>query len=308
LVRDLAKKEHKKIKLDILGSEMELDRTVLDKLVEPLIHLVRNAVDHGIEKEGKIKIIAMRDRENTLVVVEDNGKGIDPDKIKQALVEKEIMSSKEVSVLSRQQIMDMIFDPRLSTKKKITEVSGRGVGMSIVKKFAEQVGGRVIVDSPLKEGGTRVTLELPLTLAVINALLVKVSSSTFAIPFSSIERTVRVKKEEIKSAADYDVAIVADEELPLIWTENIFSLGEELEKDRKINTYNVVIVKKGQEKAGVVIDQVIDEQEIIVKPLASVFKKLKSFSGSTILGDGKAALILDVPGILESPERLLREN
>mgnify|MGYP006415052147 FL=1 len=219
-------------------------------------------------------------------------------------------------VADRKQIEDILFNPRLSTNKQVTKTSGRGVGLSVVKKFSEEINGNIILESPLsKKGGTRFTLELPLTLAIINALLVKIDNSMFAIPFSSIARAVSVKPEDIKSMADQDVAVVDNMRVPLVDLERVFHLVkplqgkktiQQLEKESKQINKTVVLVKRGKELAGIIVDRLLNEQEIIVKPLPSVLKGVKGFSGSTILGDGETILILDVITLLQDSSKLIR--
>ncbi|MBU1118396.1 chemotaxis protein CheA [Patescibacteria group bacterium] len=306
MVRDLAREKKKKINLTILGGAMELDRTVLDKLALPLIHLIRNAVDHGIDKKGTIKIIAMRERNNTTVAVENDGRSIDLEKVKESALKRGIISEKKLSTFSDEQVMNLIFNPNLSTKEKVTKTSGRGVGMSVVKNFVEQVGGKIVIRSPLNGGGTRVTLELPLTLAIINALLVTVSNETFAVPFTSIERSVLVSSQDIKSLGDQDVAVVDGAEIPLFWTEKVFNLERKHVSSRTDRKNLVIIVNDGGERAGIIVDSLVGGNEIIVKPLAAILRKVGYFSGSTILGDGKTVLIIDVPGLLEDKTKLLR--
>lgn len=319
MVRDLSEEQKKKIEFEIAGGELELDRTIIDKLGEPLVHLLRNAVDHGIDKVGTIKLKAMRERDFALIMVENNGNGIDLEKVKEAAIKKNIVSQKEMESFGKNQILNLIYHPGLSTSEQITEISGRGVGMGIVKNFAEEVGGRVIVDSPLPEGGVRFTLELPLTIAIINSLLVRVGDSVFAIPFSSIERSVTVGRKDIKSMADQDVAVVDGTDVPLVRLDKIFRLGDKPflnpkfqnaglgSKNGDLKSSNtVVLVRRGKDVAGLVVDNLLSEQEIIIKSFPSILRGAKGFSGSTILGDGKTILILDIISLLENTKGLSR--
>ncbi|MBT4122273.1 chemotaxis protein CheA [bacterium] len=336
MIRDLATEKKKKINLEISGEDLEVDRTIVDKLGEPIVHLLRNALDHGIDTEGTIKLKAIREKDFVSVIVEDNGLGIDFKEVVEAAVRKNIIGNDEGNnylskieknkifdygadkkyVADRKQIEDILFNPRLSTNKQVTKTSGRGVGLSVVKKFSEEINGNIILESPLsKKGGTRFTLELPLTLAIINALLVKIDNSMFAIPFSSIARAVSVKPEDIKSMADQDVAVVDNMRVPLVDLERVFHLVkplqgkktiQQLEKESKQINKTVVLVKRGKELAGIIVDRLLNEQEIIVKPLPSVLKGVKGFSGSTILGDGETILILDVITLLQDSSKLIR--
>jgi len=312
MIRDLSREQKKKIEFEITGGEMELDRTIVDKLGEPLVHLLRNAVDHGIEKRGTVKLKALREKDFALIVVENDGGAIDFEKVKQAAVRKNIVDAKEVESFGQTQLINLLYHPRLSTKEIVTETSGRGVGLSAVKNFADQLGGRVVVESSLPGGGCRFTLELPFTLAIINALLVGVQDSLFAIPFSSIERSVSISPKDIKSMADQDVAVVDGQHVPLVRLDKVFGLGARGEggKPKPVGleprACTAVLVRRGEDIAGIVIDRLINEQEIIVKPLSPVLRATKGFSGSTILGDGKTILILDVVSLLEDTAKFVR--
>ncbi|MEK7453107.1 MAG: chemotaxis protein CheA [Patescibacteria group bacterium] len=325
MVRDLSQNQNKQVELEVSGGEIELDRTVVDKLGEPLVHILRNAVDHGIEKSGIIKLQAMRENDFALIIVENNGVGINFGKVRQAAVKRNIIGAKEADSLNKDQIMNLLFHPRLSTNDEVTETSGRGVGLSVVKGFTDQIGGRVIIESPLSgNNGTRFTLELPLTIAIINSLLVGVKDTLFAIPFSSIERSVNIQNGEIKSMADQDVAVVSGVDVPLVYLDKVFSLNgaeiadikfksiedasQELEVKNLKSSITAVLIKRGKDVTGIVIDKLINEQEIIVKPLPSVLHGTKGFSGSTILGNGKTILILDVVSLLEDAKKFVRTS
>ncbi|MBL4693806.1 chemotaxis protein CheA [Candidatus Gracilibacteria bacterium] len=305
MVRDLAQKQNKEIELKINGSEIELDRTIVDKLGGPIIHLLRNAIDHGIEQKGTISITAKHQKDYITLVIEDDGRGIDWDKVITSAIESNIISSEEGTKLktskNQKGMEKLLFDPRLSTKGEVTEISGRGVGLSAVQQFVEEISGRIIIKSPLEEGsGTRFTLELPLTLAIIDALLVRVKDQTMAIPFSSIERTVHVEQKDIKTIADHETAIVAGTDVPLIRLEQVFkdTFAKEDEKEQKDGPITVVLVKRGKEVAGIVVDELLAQQEIIIKPLPQTLSTIKGFAGSTILGDGRTVLILDLVSLL----------
>ncbi len=311
MVRDLAVAQKKEISFEVLGGELELDRTVVDKLGEPLIHLLRNAVDHGTEKTGAITLVAKRDKEFALISVINQGKNIDWQKVVATAVQKNIIEASEARILAERvvaaagktpppEVCSLLFKG-FSTKNEVSETSGRGVGMTIIKKFADSIGGRVLVESPLPNGpGTRFTLELPLTLAIITALLVETVGNTLAIPFGSIERSVSIALSDIKRLGDREVTVLEGRDIPLSRIK-ILS-GQENKDDKKQEL--VVIVKRGDSTAGLVVDKLIEEQEIIVKPLAPILRSIKGFSGSTILGNGKTVLVLDVVGLLENQSLL----
>ena len=316
MVRDLAKNEGKDIDFVIKGEDLEMDRSIIDKLGEPLVHMLKNAIDHGIEKTGTILLEARHDKDLASIVVEDDGSGIDwvllvksaekrniitPEKMNEylALIETNPQSTWQ-KILEK----DLLYNPRLSTSDVVTETSGRGVGTSVIKQFVDEIGGTISVVSPVtSHGGTRFVLNLPMTLAIIKALLVEIEGSIFAIPFTSIERSVFIDKKDIKSVANQDVAVVGDTDIPLLSMDKIFNSVDVFGKNSaKTNTPSninpdkkvAVLVRKGTEIAGLIVDRLVSEQEIIVKPLPDVLKNIRGFSGSTILGGGDAVLILDV--------------
>ncbi|MDD4531482.1 MAG: chemotaxis protein CheA [Candidatus Pacebacteria bacterium] len=309
LVRDISLQMGKKIDFQIIGGNIGLDRTIIDKLAEPLVHLLKNAADHGIEKSGTIKLTAAREKEFTIITVEDDGKGIDLEKVKQEAIKRGIVSSDEAKKLDKNGLIRLLLHSKLSTNETVTETSGRGVGLGIVREFAEQNRGRLTVETG--EKGTKFRLELPLSLAIINSLIVEVSGRLFVIPFSTIERSVRIGMSDIKSMADQDVAVIGGNNVPLVYLSKLFSgIGNaDLPlKNIKQKSILVVLVRRGEESVGIVVDALRDELEVIVKPLPPVLQKTKGFSGSTILGDGRAILIVDTLSLLEDASKLVRTN
>ncbi|MBI5306337.1 chemotaxis protein CheA [Candidatus Wolfebacteria bacterium] len=303
MVRDLAQSQKKEIQLEMSGGEMELDRVVVDRLAEPLVHILRNAIDHGIEKEGVISMKAERQKDFAFIIIENNGNSIDFEKVREVVVKKNIVSADEALTLTKKQLIDFLYHPRVSTKETVTETSGRGVGLSVVKNFVEAIGGRIILESPLENGkGARFILQLPLSIAIIDALLVGIADYVFAIPFSSIERSVNIPKKDIKSIADQDVAVVDGIDVPLARLNKLFNFDNNVEK----NEETAVLIKREKDIVGIVVDKLITEQEIVIKPFPAALKKIKGFSGSTILGDGRTILILDTMTLLEDPSRLVR--
>lgn len=308
MIRDLAQKQNKKIEFRIIGSEIELDRTIIDKLGEPLIHLLRNAVDHGIVKEGNITLKAVRESDSACFIVENDDQCIDFEKVRLSAIKRNIVSSEDAKQYSKEQLIDLLFHPRLSTREVVSEISGRGVGLSVVKSFVEALNGRVIVENI--NPGVRFTLELPLTLAIINALLIQIRDSIFAIPFTNVERSVRIVQENIKYLADREVAIVDNVNIPLVRFSHIFKHNPSLQpvladqeassQEEKMDGVTAVIVRREEERIGIVVDKLINVQEIIVKPLSPILKEIRGFSGSTILGDGRTVLILDALNMIQS--------
>ncbi len=302
MIRDLAKSEGKQINLMIEGKEIELDRTVLDEIGDPLVHLLRNAVDHGIESpqerakagkspEGLVRLAASRQRNTVLIEVQDDGKGMDPSKLRDAAVKKGLMSKEEVSKLSDEEALNLIFLPGFSTNSVITDVSGRGVGMDVAKTKIESLGGNVSVRSVPGEGSI-VTLQLPLTIAIIQSLMIKTAGETYAIPLNNVVRDVGIKSQDIKTIEGQEVILLRGEVLPLLRLNSILDCPVEV--DDKENLIVVVVEKMGNH-FGFVVDELLGQQEVIIKSLDSkVLRSVKGFAGATILGDGTVCLILDI--------------
>lgn len=306
MVRDLAKELGREINLVIEGEETELDRTVIDEIGDPLVHLLRNAVDHGIghpderEKSGKnrvgtVKLIAYPEGNQVVIRVDDDGKGINPEVILRKAIEKGVVTEKEAEKMEVQDIIMLVFKPGFSTAEKVTDVSGRGVGMDVVKTKIESLGGNISVQSKVGEGSSFI-IRLPLTLAIIQALLVGLSREIYAIPLSSIEETISLSQQDIKTIQDKEVILLRGSVLPVLRLSDILEAeesGSELEQD-----LYVVVVKTGQRRAGLIVDTLIGQQEIVIKSLGKLLNGFREFAGATILGDGRVALILDVSFLL----------
>jgi two-component system chemotaxis sensor kinase CheA len=301
LVRDLAKLEGKDIRLVSKGGDIELDRTVLDLLGEPLIHLIRNAVDHGVEppdgrvkagkpEKGTITLSAKREKNMVIVELADDGAGFDVEGICKKVINEGLLSEEQVSLMTRDQLMQLTFNPSFSTADRVTDVSGRGVGLDVVKTMIQNINGALRLES--EEGkGTTFRLELPLTLAIIKCFLIEVSDETFAIPITHVERYLRLPN--MKSIEGEEVFLYQENAVPLIKIADAFRLPRK-NSDNPV----VIIVERGKDKAGLLVDRIIGEQEIIMKPLTRVVNTM-GFAGATILGDGSVALILDVNTLLE---------
>ncbi len=300
MVRDLAKKEGKDIELILEGGDIELDRTVLDEVGDPLVHILRNCVDHGIEspearekagksRKGKIKLAARREKNYVVIEAQDDGKGMDPKKFRDAAVTKGVMSAEDIAKLTDTDVLNLSFLPGFSTAEKITDVSGRGVGMDVVKTKIEALGGSVRLESRAGEG-TNITLKLPLTVAIIHSLMVKVGKDTYAVPITNVVRDLAIKKDMIKTIKGEEVIMMMGEVLPIIRLHDIFSV-----KSNGSDDMIVVVVERGGSNIGIVVDHVLGQQEVIIKKLDNrLLKGVKGFAGATILGDGNVALILDV--------------
>jgi len=299
MVRDLAKRGNKEVNFIIKGADLELDRTILDELGEPLVHLLRNAIDHGIETidereaahkkpEGLIQIMARRGKDSAIVEITDDGRGIDTNQLRKSLVRKNIITADEAKALNDQEIQRYIFMPGVSTKEKVTDVSGRGVGMDVVVHKMSSLGGRIWIYS--KEGkGTTVKLQLPFTLAIIQVLLIKAIEEIYALPLSNVNKTLQIEQKDIKVVQKQRVIINDGKQIPLYSLHEIIGLEES-----KRPEYSVVIVEKHEKLFALIVDDILKEQQILIKGLHSMLKGIKAISGSTILGTGNVALILDV--------------
>jgi len=312
LVRDLSRKEGKKVNFIVEGKEIEVDRTILEEISEPLIHLLRNAVDHGIEKpeirrkkgknpEGTVKLIAERKRDHVVIRVEDDGAGIDPEKIRKAAVEKGIISKSEAEKLEKDQLIDMIFLPGLSTSEKVTETSGRGVGMDVVKTKIESFGGNVQIESEIGKG-TKITLTLPLSLAIVKAMLIKVANQLYAIPVSLVSEVTSVKKENVRKIGNIDATKFREKVIPIVQLRELLSLP--LSQNDILTT---LIINREPVNFGLIVDSVVGLQEIVTKSLYESLRKIEGIGGVTILGDGRVVLILDPIALLSQKNKRKRQ-
>jgi len=300
MVRDLAKQQRKEVNLQMEGTDIELDRAVLDEIGESLVHLLRNAVDHGIETpeerkkagkppQGTIRLTAKRTKGFAIIEVADDGKGLDLEDIKKIAVKRGILSQG----VTKEDVMGSIFSG-VSTTKQVTAVSGRGFGLNIVRKKVEFLGGAIKVDSDLKKG-TRFVIEIPLTLAIIKALFIEVGSRIYAIPLASIERLVSVKEKDIKGMLNYEAIVLNEENIPITRLNVLFDT-----QPLFLDKLPIVIIRKGEEKLGLVVDALMSTQEIVIKPLNRLVRENKYFAGSTIIGSGEVVLILDVANLILS--------
>lgn len=306
MVRDLARELNKEINLVIEGEETELDRTVIDEIGDPLVHLLRNSIDHGVEsaqlrKErgknpiGEVRLTAAHEGNNVVIEVSDDGKGIDPDVIRRKAVEKGLISSAEAEKLEASDAVRLIFLPGFSTAEVLTDVSGRGVGMDVVKTKIESLGGMVDVET--KVGlGSKFKIRLPLTLAIIQALLVKVMGETYAVPLGSIDSTISLQADDIKTVQNKEVILLRGQIIPIVRLANVLNVPRAASEQPE--ELFVVVVHVGDQKAGVIVDTLIGQQEIVIKSLGNLLAGIKSIAGATILGNGQVALILDVGSLM----------
>lgn len=304
MIRDISKDIGKEVILTMSGEETELDRTVIDEIGEPLIHLLRNAVDHGIESiekrrelgkqdAGNIFLRAYQDGNNVVIEVEEDGQGINIDKVKKKAVDRGLINKDVASNLSKKDIIDFLFKPSFSTVDKVTDLSGRGVGLDVVKTKIEALGGVVDVETELGKG-SKFIIRLPLTLAIIQALLVLVGNEKYAIQLSSIHQITNINPNDIKLVQKQEVVLFRNSVIPVIRLAKVLEVEME-EKERK--TLTLVIVKRGDRLTGLVVDHIIGQQEIVQKSLGKFLSHIKIITSATILGDGNVALILDVNSI-----------
>jgi two-component system chemotaxis sensor kinase CheA len=301
-VRDLSRKTGKEVDFIVSGKEIELDRLVLDEINDAVLHLLRNAVDHGIEKpedrkkagkedKGKVILSAMREGNHVIVSVEDDGRGMDIEEIKSIAVERKIITRDEASRMNDTDVYELLSEPGLSTAKEITDISGRGVGFDVVESKVKSLGGSVRISSE-KGRGTNVELRLPLTTAIIKALLVGVESEIYAIPFDFVSEIAAVSEADLKTVEGKEMFRYREQVLPLLRLKNILNVPG---NEGRIGP--VVVVERNEKIFGIMIGRLIGQQEIVVKPLEGILKGRKEFTSATILGDGSVALILDVGGL-----------
>lgn len=306
MIRDLSKKLDKKMELYMSGEETELDRTVVDEIGDPLMHLLRNAADHGLESAevraergkpavGSIWLDAYQDGNNVVIEVRDDGNGIDAEAVKRKAIERGIVTPEQAANMSEKEIIDLLFLPSFSTSEKVTDVSGRGVGLDVVKSKIEALSGEVEVRTKLGEGSTWI-IRLPLTLAIIQALMVVVGGEKYAISLGSIQTIEDISPEDIKLVQNKEVIHLRGNVIPLIRLDKELDVVSNRGKDENMT---VIIAKKGDKTAGLVVDELLGQQEIVIKSMGKyIDNKCRLISGATILGDGEVALILDANALI----------
>ncbi|MFC1745125.1 chemotaxis protein CheW [Candidatus Riflebacteria bacterium] len=326
LVRDLSKKLSKKINLVIEGKETEMDRTVIDEIGDPMVHLIRNSIDHGIEdpeirkNEGKdetgtIVLNAHHEGNNVVIEIKDDGKGINPEVVGRLAVERGMYSEEEIAAMPVSDIQKLVFMAGFSTADSVSDLSGRGVGMDAVKAKIEELNGQLLVDSRVGEG-TTIRVKLPMTLAILQALMINLQTETYAIPLSMVLETVDIYLEDINVVQHQEVYVLRGEVIPLIRLNKILDVpiiesddsdvareeeseGDD-EEDTEVGEISIVVCSNGEKKAGFMVDNLIGQQEIVIKPLGQILMGLTGLMGATIKGDGSVALILDIPALMES--------
>jgi two-component system chemotaxis sensor kinase CheA len=307
LVRDLSRETKKKVNLIINGEDTELDKTLIEEINDPLVHLIRNSIDHGIElpevrkkagkdEYGNIWLNAYPEGNNIVITIKDDGKGIDPDIIKNKAVEKGLISKEKADDLSKQDIFNLIFMPGFSTAEKVTNISGRGVGMDVVKTNVKKLRGMINIDSEVGKG-TLITIKLPLTLAIISGMVIRSGEEIFVIPLNNILEVLRLHIEDISTIKGKEVANIRDEVIPLI------SIGQMLrgyKKEVEDVWQYVIVVQVAENKYGIKVDEVIGQKEVVIKSLGSYMGNVPGIAGSTIMGDGSVVMIVDLSELLNN--------
>lgn len=298
MVRSVAKDIQKKVQLDISGADTELDRTVIDEIGDPLVHLIRNAIDHGIElpekrvqagkpDQGRLALRAYHGGNRVFIEIEDDGAGINVDKVRAKALERGVITPEEAVAMTDNELAMLIFAPGFSTADVVTDLSGRGVGLDVVKNKIESLGGMVTLETVVGQG-TKFQVSLPLTLSIISAMLVQTGEETYAIPLSSILETTLLDEANILTAHRERVFDFRGQLVPLVYLKEIFGIDSETKSQ-----FPVVVVRKGSKLVGVVVNDLIGQQEIVMKPLGTYLEGIPAISGATILGDGRVALIVD---------------
>jgi two-component system chemotaxis sensor kinase CheA len=306
VVRQISREADKDVNLVITGAETEVDKLIVEELSDPLMHMIRNAIDHAIEPRmerdrvgkpavGTIALNAFQKASHVVIEVEDDGKGIDQGKLIKAAVRRGVLDQEEVTELAHREVLNLIFIPGLSTKTDVGELSGRGVGMDVVKTNISKLGG--IIDIYSEPGiGTKFTVTLPITLAIISALIVEVEERTFAIPLSSVQEAIWLEPTLLRRVEGQEMMTLRGSTLPLCRINELFALSSV--RPPRPRPY-AVVVGVGARRLGLVVDELIGQQDIVIKPLGPSLKRVKGFAGATELGDQRVALVLDAPSLVE---------
>lgn len=308
MVRDLSQKLSKQVRLELHGEETELDKSVADEIGDPLVHLVRNAIDHGIEtplerqqkgkpSEGVLRILASQEGNSIVIRIQDDGRGIPVERVKAKALARGLISEAELATMEPREIVNLIFLPGFSTAEKVTDVSGRGVGMDVVRTNIRKINGSVEVESEQGKG-SQIVIKLPLTIAIIQALMVEVERSIFAIPLSSVIEAVRITKNDIKTINGREVLHLRDRVLPLIRLAQEFEIPADPDRGR----FYVVVAALGDRRVGVVVDELRSQEEVVIKSIWDYLENVKGVSGATITGEGKVVLILDISELVQNAQ------
>ncbi len=314
MVRDLCRDMKKEVDLVIHGEETELDKSVIEHIGDPLIHILRNSIDHGIEspderekagkpRRGTVVLSAYHEGDHIVIEVSDDGKGIDPDKIAAKAIEKGVIREEDLQHMGEKDILNLIFMPGFSTAEKITDVSGRGVGMDVVKTNIEKLNGVVELNS-VKGQGTTLKIKLPLTLAIIQALLVRSNNDLYAVPLASVQEIVHLEESQIYTIEQQSVIRMRDMVIPLLCLEEIFNEADKIEEEKR--SY-VVVIGLAEKRIGLLVTELVGQQEVVIKSLGGYLTNVPGIAGATIMGDGRVSLILDVAGVMQLSSKSVRK-
>ena len=314
MVRDLSRKMGKEVRLELSGEETELDKSVIEEIGDPLVHIIRNAIDHGLEDpeervrsgkpaEGVVRISAYQEGNSIVIEVSDDGKGIDVARVRDKAVERKLIQPADAERMSETELVNLIFLPGFSTAEKVTDVSGRGVGMDVVRTNINKINGSVDIRTAMGAGSTFV-IRLPLTIAIIQALMVTIGSEVYAIPLQSVVETVKITREDIRTLSGSDVLNLRNQVLPLLRLRDEFKTPPGDQDDTR-KCY-VVVVQLGSRLLGLIVDRLPYQEEVVIKSMGSLLSGIRGMAGATITGDGKVVLILDVGEILQDIQ--LRQN
>lgn len=301
LIRDLSKEMEKEIELQLYGEETELDKSIIEELNDPLVHILRNAADHGIEPpderrtqgkrpQGVVVVKAEHEGNHIVISISDDGRGMDPEKLKRKGIEKGLITEAEAKEMTAAEAFNLIFEPGFSTAAKVTNVSGRGVGMDVVRTNIKKLKGTIDIESEIGTGTTFV-IKLPLTLAIIQGLLVESKNDVFAIPLASVVEVVRVRQSEVSTIAGREVIRLRETVLPLARIEEVFGTVQE---ERESEWIYIVVIGVAERRVGIVVDSLLGQREVVIKSLGGYLGSVRGIAGSTILGDGRVIMILDV--------------
>lgn len=304
LVRDLSRGHCKEVNLVFEGDETELDKSVIDKIGEPLLHLIRNAIDHGFEtplererlgkpRAGTLLLTASHESGHIIISAKDDGRGMSVEKIRQKALENGILDEKEAQSLSEQETFNLVFIPGFSTSSEVSETSGRGIGLDVVKKTVTSLNGMIDIDSAPGRG-TRFTIKLPLTLAIIQALMVEVSGEVMAIPLSGVLESIKVDSDEIHEVSAREMILLRDGLLPICRLERYFNLSQQKTRNKEY----VVVVGSGEKRGGLVVDKLLGQQEIVIKAHDDYLGELPGIAGGTVLGNGRISHIVDIASLI----------
>lgn len=306
IVRNLSRDLGKEVELEIIGEETELDRSVVDEIGDPLIHLIRNSLDHGIElpedrvaagkpRTGKVVLSATHEGNQIIISIKDDGRGIDPEKLSRKAIEKGLVTEEQVAGMSQKEILDLIFLPGFSTKEKATDLSGRGVGMDVVRTNIRKLNGIIELRSEVG-AGSEIILKLPLTLAIIQSLLVEVEHEVYSIPLAAVLETLKVENSSFHHIGGQEVLKLRESVLPLLRLQRVFGVSE---RSEKTDQSYIVVIGVAEKRMGLIVTRLLGQQEVAIKSLGKFLAKAPGIAGSTIMGDGRVALIIDPAGLME---------